>query len=73
VVSIVCNGSTQADIYGTGTINGAGVFDYRIRVRDNGERSGSPPDTYQILVGPYVSGPDANPLQGGNIQIRRFS
>ena len=30
-------------------------------------------DTYQIITAAYTSGPEENPLQGGNIQIHRFS
>ena len=30
------------------------------------------PDTYQIITAAYASGPEDNPLQGGNIQIHRF-
>jgi Bacterial Ig-like domain (group 1) len=72
IVAVVCSADfTRADIYGTGEVNGAGPVDFRIRVSDLNEPGSQPtgPDTYQILAGPYVSGPEDNPLQGGNIQI----
>jgi hypothetical protein len=76
VLVIVCDAAGErADIYGLGTINGLAppVF-YRIRVHDGGEPGSQPgPDTYQIITVAYASGPEDNPLQGGNVQIHRFS
>lgn len=57
---------TAASIFGTATVNGAGVFNYRIDVQDQGEPGTS--DTYRIrLSNGYDSG--AQVLTGGNIQI----
>jgi hypothetical protein len=69
VQRIVCVGTTQADIHGQATINGAGSFAYRIRVQDLGE-PGKGVDTYSILLETgYDSGEQV--LEAGNIQIRR--
>ena len=73
IVSVVCSsdqGGQRADVYGTGRLEGAPVA-FRVRVSDRGEPGSQPlgPDTYQLLATGYVSGPDDNPLQGGNIQI----
>lgn len=56
-------------------MNGLGPVDFRVRVSDRGEPGSQPvgPDTYQIISGAYTSGAEENPLQGGNIQIHRFS
>lgn len=73
VLVILCR-ADSADIYGTGRVNGLGPVHYRIRVSDRGEPGSAPgPDTYQIITAAYTSGPEDNLLQGGNIQIRRFS
>jgi len=69
VLAIVCEGSTQASIYGQATINGSGSFFYRINVKDVGE-PGVGTDTYWILLqNGYTSGQQT--LEGGNVQIRR--
>jgi len=69
VLAIVCQGSTQASIYGQAKINGSGSFFYRINVKDLAE-PGVGIDTYWILLQTgYNSGEHI--LQGGNIQIRR--
>jgi hypothetical protein len=76
IVSIVCDGDTRAEIYGTATINGLEPpVDFRIVVPDLGEPGSkdAPRDTYQIITGAYTSGAEDNPLQGGNVQIHRFS
>jgi hypothetical protein len=73
VLVIVCDRG-RADVYGTGTVNGIGPVNYRVRVRDAGEPGSAPgPDTYQIITAAYGSGLEDNPLQGGNIQIHVFS
>jgi hypothetical protein len=77
VVAIVCRSETggqSADVYGTGRVNGVGPVDFRIRVSDRGEPGSKPagPDTYQIITAAYASGPEENPLQGGNVQIHRW-
>jgi len=69
VDAVVCNDArTSADIYGFGTVNGAGSFQYEISLTDNGEPGTS--DRYSILIPGvgYASGDQQ--LQGGNIQIR---
>ncbi|HYZ18310.1 MAG TPA: Ig-like domain-containing protein [Gaiellaceae bacterium] len=76
VLVIVCDEpGKRADIYGRGTIDGlAPPVVYRIRVRDLDEPGSTPgPDTYQIITNLYTSGIEDNPLQGGNVQIQRFS
>jgi hypothetical protein len=57
VQAVTCNAAgTSASIFGTATINGAGSFDYRIDVVDNGE-PGAGSDTYRIrLSNGYDSG-----------------
>jgi hypothetical protein len=63
----------RASVYGTGEVNGIGPVDFRVRVTDRGEPGSAPgPDTYQVITAAYASGPEENPLQGGNVQIRRF-
>jgi Mg-chelatase subunit ChlD len=68
VQAVTCNAAgTSASIFGTATINGAGSFDYRIDVVDNGE-PGAGSDTYRIrLSNGYDSG--VQTLAGGNIQL----
>jgi hypothetical protein len=75
VLVIVCDEDGQrAQIYGLGEVNGLGPFFYRVIVRDLGEPGSAPgPDTYQIITTAYASGPESNPLEGGNIQIHVFS
>jgi hypothetical protein len=70
VLAIVCDGpGEEASIYGQATIDGAGSFFYRIKVRDLAE-SGRGQDTYWILLGTgYTSGDRT--LEGGNVQIRK--
>ena len=70
VLAIVCDGPGQeASIYGQTTINGAGSFFYRIKVKDLGE-PGVEFDKYWILLQTgYTSGEQT--LEGGNVQISR--
>jgi hypothetical protein len=57
---------TTASIFGTATIDGAGVFIFRIDVTDQSEPGSD--DTYGIIMSDgYLSG--QRQLQGGNIQI----
>ena len=74
VLVIVCDADRKrAQIYGTGEVNGVGPLFFRIVARDLGEPGSSPgPDTYQFITAAYASGPEDNPLQGGNIQIHIF-
>ena len=68
VLAIVCDGSTRASIFGQATINGSGMFNYRINVQDLAQ-PGSGQDKYQLIVDGYDSGEQL--LRGGNIAIRR--
>ena len=68
VRAVVCDGSTRASIFGQATIDGAGIFNYRINVQTLGG-PGRGQDTYQLLLDGYDSGEQT--LRGGNIQIRR--
>jgi beta-propeller repeat-containing protein len=69
VQAITCDSDVQASIYGQATINGAGSFNYRIRVQDNGE-PGVGHDRYGILLSNgYNSGDQV--LVVGNVQILR--
>ena len=83
VLAIVCeaidqdedgtNDGERASVYGLGKVNNAAPTHFRVRVSDRGEPGSEPgPDTYQIITGAYASGPEENPLEGGNIQIRRW-
>jgi Bacterial Ig-like domain (group 1) len=72
VLVIVCDGN-RAQIYGKGEVNGVGPLFFRITARDVAEPGSAPgPDTYQFITTAYASGPEENPLQGGNIQIHVF-
>jgi hypothetical protein len=68
VQAVTCNAAgTSASIFGTATIDGAGTFNFRIDVVDNGE-PGAGSDTYRIrLSNGYDSG--VKTLLGGNIQL----
>jgi hypothetical protein len=67
VLVVICTSATEATIYGQATIDGAGSFFYRIKVRDLGE-PGRGSDTYEMFVANgYYSGDQT--LQGGNVQI----
>jgi hypothetical protein len=70
VLAIVCDGlGEEASIYGQATIDGAGSFFYRIKVKDLAE-SGIGQDTYWILLQTgYTSGEQT--LEGGNVQISK--
>jgi Bacterial Ig-like domain (group 1)/Beta-propeller repeat len=68
VLAIVCDGSTRASIFGQATIDGSGIFKYRINVQDLGE-PGRGQDKYWLLLEGYNSGEQI--LRGGNVQIRR--
>ncbi|MCA1691374.1 MAG: hypothetical protein LC733_03905 [Actinobacteria bacterium] len=69
VQSVVCSpDGKQASIFGTATVNGSGLFNFRIDVRDLGEPGRT--DTYRIrLSNGYDSGERV--LEGGNIQIHK--
>ena len=68
VQAIVCDGSTRASIFGQATINGSGMFNFRINVQDLAQ-PGSGQDKYQLIMDGYNSGEQL--LGGGNIEIRR--
>ena len=67
VLAVVCSSDgTEASIFGTATVDGAGSFDYRIDLKDLGEPGTS--DTYRIrLSNGYDSGEQL--LDRGNVQI----
>jgi len=67
VLAVVCDGS-RASIFGQATIDGSGLFNYRINLQDLGG-PGKGQDTYQLLIDGYSSGEQT--LGGGNVQIRR--
>jgi hypothetical protein len=58
----------SAEIYGFGTVDGAGSFEYQIKLHDAGEPGTN--DRYGILIpaAGYASG--YQQLDGGNVQIR---
>ena len=69
VDAVLCNDDrTEATILGEGSIDGAGSFEYRIRLADGGAPGTN--DMYGIIIplAAYDSG--EQPLEGGNIQIR---
>jgi Mg-chelatase subunit ChlD len=68
ITAVVCNAAgTRASIFGTATVDGAGSFDFRIDVADNGEPGRS--DTYRMrMSNGYDSGVQTL-AKGGNIQI----
>jgi hypothetical protein len=68
VLALSCSPDrTEAEIFGTATVDGAGSFDFRIDVEDNGN-PGQGNDLYEIeLSNGYSSGLQV--LEGGNIQI----
>jgi hypothetical protein len=70
VLAVTCDApGKEASVYGEATVDGAGSFFYRIKVRDL-EELGRGHDTYWILLSNgYDSGDKV--LQGGNVQISR--
>jgi hypothetical protein len=69
LLAVICNADrTKATLFGDATIDGSGVFKYRIRVKDMGE-PGRGQDQYGILLSNgYFSG--HRTLQKGNVQIK---
>jgi hypothetical protein len=68
VLAVVCSADrTEATIFGQATIDGSGAFDYRIRVKDAGERGTN--DQYGILLSNGYSSGDQT-LEKGNVQIQ---
>jgi hypothetical protein len=70
VDAVICNDDRdEAEIHGTGSVNGAGEFQYRIKLTDAGEPGTD--DMYGITIAAapvYASGDQT--LDGGNVQIR---
>jgi len=69
VDAVLCSDDrTSAELYGTGTVNGSGSYEYRIKLVDNGEPGTS--DKYGILIPGVAYDSGDQTLEGGNIQIR---
>jgi hypothetical protein len=69
IEAVICNDDRdEAELHGLGTVDGEGEFQYRIRLKDDGEPGTG--DMYSILIpaAGYYSGEQM--LQGGNVQIR---
>lgn len=70
VDAVVCNEARdEAQIYGMGSVDGTGSYQYEIRLTDGGEPGTD--DTYGITIATlpaYLSG--ERTLDGGNVQIR---
>jgi hypothetical protein len=64
ILAVSCTGNS-ASIFGKARINGAGSFDFRVDLTDNGE-PGIGQDTYRIRVNGYDSGERV--LEGGNVK-----
>jgi beta-propeller repeat-containing protein len=69
VVAVICDGSTRASILGQATIDGSGLFNFRIYLQDLGGSGKDQHDTYQLLIDSYNSGEQV--IRRGNIQILR--
>jgi hypothetical protein len=68
VQAITCNANrTQGTIFGTATIDGSGVHNFRIDVQDNGE-PGTGLDHYRMRLDTGYDSGDHR-LKGGNVQI----
>ena len=69
VEAVICSDDrTSAEIYGQTAVDGEGMYEYRIRLHDEGEPGTD--DTYGIIIPGvgYASGDQQ--LEGGNVQIR---
>jgi hypothetical protein len=69
VEAVICNDDRdEAEIHGTGTVDGEGEHQYRIKLRDDDEPGTG--DMYGIIIptAGYASGDQM--LDGGNVQIR---
>jgi hypothetical protein len=69
VQTVICSEDrTSAEVFGVGTVNGTGSYEYQIKLTDAGEAGTN--DTYGIFIPgvAYASGDQL--LQGGNVQIR---
>jgi hypothetical protein len=69
VEAVVCSDDrTEAEIHGTGTVDGAGSYEYRIKLKDAGEPGTD--DMYGILIPGVLYASGDRQLEGGNVQIR---
>jgi hypothetical protein len=75
IEAVICsNDRTDAELYGRGTVNGSGSYEYRIKLHDDGEPGTG--DMYGITIAglpsplPTVYASGDQTLDGGNIQIR---
>jgi hypothetical protein len=67
VAAVICASSTEATIFGSATVNGAGTHEYEIDLKDAGEPGTS--DTYRIFIPDIAYDSGTQTLEGGNIQI----
>jgi hypothetical protein len=69
VQAVTCSSDrTQASLFGHGTVDGAGSFEYEIDLQDNGEPGYN--DMYRIFIPGVAYESGWQKLQGGNVQIR---
>ena len=73
VQAVICNEDDDgavmsAEIYGMGTVDGEGEFDYRIKLEDQGEPGTN--DRYWIFIPGALYDSGDQQLDGGNVQIR---
>jgi hypothetical protein len=69
VDAVICsNDRTEAELYGTGSVNGEGSYEYRIKLKDAGEPGTN--DMYGILIPGVAYASGDQKLDGGNVQIR---
>jgi hypothetical protein len=69
VQAVVCNSDrTQASLFGSATVDGAGPYEYEIDLEDNGEPGIT--DKYRIFIPGVAYDSLPQTLRGGNVQIR---
>jgi hypothetical protein len=71
VQTVICNEDDgdvmSAEIYGTGTVDGVGEFEYQIKLEDQGEPGTD--DRYGIFIPGVAYNSGYQQLDGGNVQI----
>ena len=69
VEAVICSDDrTQAEIHGLGSVDGAGEFQYQIKLTDMGEAGTD--DRYGIFIPAIAYASGDQMLEGGNVQIR---